>query len=143
MEKYAGYYCKDYYPYHCKAVGLLTGSKCLFQFNGGNIIVTYTAKQKSYGGYMWMPLPGSPCCSQDFSLIMIEQMLAVDDYFFDQDNHTMSLMDPQHFRRWVINLSSENGIDFFVRLTNLRCGMSYFENKCIMFIVSVVSQKKG
>jgi hypothetical protein len=65
------YYCKDYYPDGCKAVGLLTGSKPLSQINRGKVLVSYTAKQKSYGGHMWMPLPGSPCCRQDFALIRI------------------------------------------------------------------------
>ena len=113
------YYCKDYYAHGCNAVGLLTGSKRLSQFNRGKVLVTYTLKQKSYGGYMWMPLPGSPCFSQDFALITLEQKQVVDNYFFDPDNHTMPLMDPEQFRRWMINLSSENGVDSFVRLTNL------------------------
>ena len=42
----------------------------------------------------------------------------------------------------MINLSSENGVDSFVRLMNLRCGMTYFGEKCIMFIVSIVSDKE-
>ncbi len=66
------YYCKDYYTHGCNAVGLLTGSKCLSHFNGGKVLVTYTLKQKSYGGYMWMPLPGSPCFSQNLALITLE-----------------------------------------------------------------------
>jgi hypothetical protein len=103
-KNHTDYYCKDYYPDCSKAVGLLTGSKCLSQFNKGRVLVTYTAKQKSYGGYMWIPLSCSPCCRQDFALITIEQKKVVDDYFFDQDHHTMPLMDPYHFRRWLINL---------------------------------------
>jgi hypothetical protein len=141
-RKHKDYYCKEYYAYGCNAVGLLTGSKRLSQFNGGKVLVTYTLKQKSYGGYMWMPLPGSPCFSQDFALITLEQKQVVDNYFFDPDNHTMPLMDPEQFRRWMINLLSENGVDSFVRLMNLQSGMTYFGEKCIMFIVSVVSDKE-
>jgi hypothetical protein len=45
--------------------------------------------------------------------------MSVDNYFFDEPNHTMPLMDPTHFRRWIINLAHRNGIELFVRLTNL------------------------
>jgi hypothetical protein len=52
----------------------------------------------------------------------------------------MPLMDPKHFRRWMRNLSARNGIDSFVRLTNLQCNGSYFGSKCVMFVVSIVSE---
>ncbi len=68
---------------------------------------------------MWMLLPSSPCFSQDFALITLEQKQVVDNFFFDPDNHTMPLMDPEQFQGWMINLSSENGVDSFVRLIKL------------------------
>ena len=103
-------------------------------------MVTYTTKHKAYGGYLWMPLPQSPSNMQDFALITMKQKSFVDDYFFDDPDNTMPLMDPMHFRRWMINLSARNGIDSFMRLTKLRCNGSYFGSKCVMFIVSIVSE---
>ena len=32
-----------------------------------------------------------------------------------------------------------NGFSLFIKLLKLRCGLSYFGAKCLMFIVSVVS----
>ena len=100
------------------------------------MLVTYTTKQRAYGEYLWMPLPLSPVNMQDFALITIDQKMSVDDYFYDE--HT--LMDPTHFRRWMINLARRNGIESFVRLTNLRSKSSYLGSKCLMFVVSIVSQ---
>ncbi len=40
----------------------------------------------------------------------------------------------------MINLSAQNGIDSFVRLTNLQCNGSYFGSKYGMFIVRIVSE---
>ena len=91
---------------------------------------------------MWMPLPGSLCCRQDFAPIMIEQKKVIDDYVFDRNHHTMPLMDPYQFRMKLINLSSENGIDSFVRLTNHRYGTSYFGDKCIMFVCQCSTTKR-
>ncbi len=103
-------------------------------------MVTYKTKQKAYDGYLWMPLPLPPSEMQDFALITMKQKMVVDDYFFDKPNKTMPLIDPKHFRRWMINLSARNGIDSFVRLTDFQCNGSYFGSKCVMFVVSIVSE---
>jgi hypothetical protein len=135
------FFCKDYRR-DGEELRKATETKNVGQFKGGNVLVTYTTKQRAYGGYLWMPLPLSPADMQDFALITMEQKMSVDDYFFDEPNRTMPLMDPTHFRKWMINLAHRNGIDSFVRLTNLRCNGSYFGDKCVMFIVSVVSERE-
>ena len=112
------FFCKDYRR-NGEELRKATGTKNVGQFKGGNVLVTYTTKQRAYGGYLWMPLPMSPADMQDFALITMEQKMSVDDYFFDEPNRTMPLMDPTHFWKWMINLAHRNGIDSFVRLTNL------------------------
>ena len=112
------FFCKDYRQ-NGEELRKATGTKNVGQFKGGNVLVTYTMKQRAYGGYLWMPLPLSPADMQDFALITMEQKMSVDDYFFDEPNCTIPLMDPTHFRKWMINLAHRNGIDSFVRLTNL------------------------
>ena len=96
-----------------------TRTKKVAQFEGGKVMVMYTSKHKAYGGYLWMPLPLSPSEMQDFALLTMKQKIVVDEYFFLDPNNTVPLMDPKHFRRWMMNLSARNGIDSFVRLTNL------------------------
>jgi hypothetical protein len=96
------------------------------QFEGGKVMVTYTSKNKVYGGYLWMPLSLSPSEMQDFALLTtMKQKIIMDEYFLDDPNNTVPLMDPKHFQRWMMNLSARNGIDSFVRLTNLRCNRYY------------------
>jgi hypothetical protein len=133
------FFCRDYWQ-DGGGMRKATGTKNVAQFKGGKVMVTYTTKQKAYGGYLWMPLPLSPSEMQDFALITMKQKMVVDDYFFDEPNKTMPLLDPKHFQRWMINLSARNGIDSFVRLTNLQCNGSYFGSKCVMFVVSIVSE---
>ena len=133
------FFCKDY-VLDSEDLRKITGTKNVAQFKGGKVLVTYTTKQRAYGGFLWMPLPLSPQNMQDFALITMKQKMLVDNYFFDEPNCTIPLMDPKHFRKWMIKLAQENGIDSFVRLTNLRCNGNYFDNKCVMFVVSIVSE---
>ena len=120
-------------------VASLTGTKRISQFSGGKVLVIYTTIQKSFGKYMWMPLPGSSHYSQEFALITIEQKIEVDEYFRDP---TTSHMRSSDFRKWMMTLTKENGFVSFVSLTNLQYGASYFEERCNMFVVSVVSDSE-
>ena len=96
------------------------------QFEGGKVMVTYTSNYKASGGYLWMPLSLSPSEMHDFALLTtMKQKIIVDEYFLDDPNNTVPLMDSKHFQRWMMNLSARNGIDSFVRLTNLRCNRYY------------------
>ena len=72
--------CRDYLQ-DGRWMRKATGTKNVAQFKGGKVMVTYTTKQKAYGGYLWMPLPLSPTEMQDFALITMKQKMVVDDYF--------------------------------------------------------------
>jgi hypothetical protein len=41
-----------------------------------------------------------------------------------------------------MEMTIQNGLDSFVRLLNLSCGMSYFGKRCMIFVVSIVSDIK-
>ena len=99
------FFCRDY-SQDGGGMRKATRTKNVAQFKMGKVMVTYTTKQKAYGGYLWMPLPLSPTEMQDFALITMKQKMVVDNYFFDEPNRTLPLMDPKHFRRWMINLSA-------------------------------------
>jgi hypothetical protein len=133
------FFCKDN-VLDSENLRKVTGTKNVAQFKGGNVLVTYTTNQRAYGGFLWMPLPLSPQNMQDFALITMKKKMSVDNYFFDEPNCTIPLMDLKHFRKWMIKLAQENGIDSFVRLTILRCNGNYFDNKCVMFVVIIVSE---
>jgi hypothetical protein len=54
----------------------------------------------------------------------------------------MPMMPPKQFREWMIDLSSEHGMHSYIRLTNLQCNGYYFDEKCVMFVVSIVSERE-
>jgi hypothetical protein len=72
---------------------------------------------------------------RDFELITIEQKRDIDDRFTGEE----CLMEPQEFREMVIEMMTQNGFDSFVRLLILSCGKSYFGKRCMIFVVSIVS----
>jgi hypothetical protein len=87
----------------------------------------------------WMPLPKSPLGQRDFALITMDQKQVIDNMFIDEDE---LLMEPQLFRDMVLEMSIENGFDSFVRMLVLSCGTLYFGKKCMMFVVSIVSESE-
>ena len=108
-------YCKD-------DVAVITGTKNLTQFKGTDVIITYTTRKKIYGRFKWMNLPQSPMGQHDFVLTTIEQKRDIDNRFTKEE----CLMEPQEFREMVIEMTTQNGFDSFVRLLILSCGKSYF-----------------
>ena len=120
-------------------VANITGTKTVSQFSGSDVLITYTTRQKSCGKYAWMPLPKSPLGQRDFALITMDQKQLIDNMFTDVDE---LLMEPQLFRDMVLEMSTENGFDSFVRMLLLTCGTSYFGKKCTMFVVSIVSESE-
>ena len=140
-HNHSNFHCHDYQQNEGN-LRKVTGTNNVGQFKGGKVLVTYTTKHCAYGKYFWMPLPLSPCNVQDFALISIHQKKDVDDYFFDQSGQTMPMMHPKLFRQWMIDLSSENGVHSYIRLTNLQCNGNYFNEKCVMFVVSIVSERE-
>jgi hypothetical protein len=130
-QPHAEHLCK-----YCKNdVAVITGTKNLTQFKGTDVIITYTTRKKSYGRFMWMPLPQSPMGQHDFALTTIEQKRDIDNRFTKEE----CLMEPQEFREMVIEMTTQNGFDSFVRLLILSCGKSYFGKRCKIFVVSIVS----
>jgi hypothetical protein len=92
----------------------------------------------SFGTLMWMPLPDlpdTPSHDEEFALITIDQKLEIDSLFTEAN----VLMDPNEFRALLLDMTINNGLHSFIRLTKLSCGSSYLGEKCMMFIVSVVS----
>jgi len=67
------FFCRDYWQ-DGGGMRKATGTKNVAQFKGGKVMVmvTYTTKQKAYGGYLWMPLPLSPSEMHDFALITMK-----------------------------------------------------------------------
>ena len=120
-------------------VSNITGSKTVTQFSESDVLITYTTRKKSCGRYAWMPLPKSPLGQRDFALITMDQKQVIDNMFTDEDE---LLMEPQLFRDMVLEMSIENGFDSFVRMLVLSCGTSYFGKKCMMFVVSIVSESE-
>jgi hypothetical protein len=120
-------------------VSLISGTKTTTQFIGSDVLVAYTTRKKSYGRYMWMPLPKSPLGHRDFALITSDQKADIDNMFTEEEE---CLMEPQEFRNMVIEMTIDNGFDSFVRLLILSCGKSYFGKKCMMFVVSIISDNE-
>jgi hypothetical protein len=116
-------------------VGITSGTKKLTQFRGSNVVIVYTTRKNSYGRFMWMPLPKLPLSQRDLALITIEQKRAIDNRFTEEE----CLMEPQQFREIVMEMTIQNGFDSFVRLLNLSCKKSYFRKRCMIFVVSIVS----
>ena len=116
-------------------VGIISGTKKLSQFRGSDVVIVYTTRKKIYGRFMWMPLPQSPSGQCDFALITMEQKRDIDNRFTEEE----CLMEPQQFRDMVIEMTIQNGFDSFVRLLVLSCGKSHFGKRCMMFVISIVS----
>jgi hypothetical protein len=132
------------HPHHKRTecnddVAVVTGTNTISQYDGSHSLVVYTTRKESCGRYMWMPLPKSPSGHQDFALITIDQKEDIDNMFTVEEEE---LMDPQEFRDMVIDMTIENGFDSFVRLLVLSCGTTYFGKRCMMFIVSIVSDSE-
>ena len=116
-------------------VGIISGTKKLTQFRGSDVVIVYTTRKNSYGRFMWMPLPKTPLGQCDFALITIEQKREIDNRFTEEE----CLMEPQEFREMIIEMMTQKGFDSFVRLLILSCGKSYFGKRCMIFVVSIVS----
>ncbi len=125
------HYCTNCH-YH---VGIISGTKKLTQFRGGDVVIVYTTRKNSYGRFMWMPLPKTPLGQRDFALIIIKQKRETDNRFTEDE----CLMEPQEFREIVMEMTIQNGFDSFVRLINLSCGNG---KRCMIFVVSIVSDIK-
>jgi hypothetical protein len=72
-------------------VSVLLQANKLTQLKESHVLVTYMQRLKSYGRYMWMLLPGSPCQQCGFALIIVEQKREIDIQFTEDD----CLMDPK------------------------------------------------
>ena len=82
-----------------------------------------------------MPLPILPFGQCDFALITIEQKRDIDNRFTEEE----CLMKPQEFREMVLQMLIQNGFDSYVRLLILSCGKSFFRKRCMIFVVSIIS----
>jgi hypothetical protein len=128
---------------HCRTkchdnVGIISGTKKLTQFRGSDVVIVYTTRKNSYGRFMWMPLPKLQLGQRDVALITIEQKREIDNRFTEEE----CLMKPQEFREIIMEMTIQNGFDSFVRLLNLSCRKSYFGKRCMIFMVSIVSDIK-
>ena len=113
--------------------------KKIIQHLSSKVLVIYTERMPSFGTLMWMPLPdlpNTPSHNVDFALITMDQKLEIDSQFTEAD----SLMDPKEFRDLLLDMTISNGFPSFIRLTKLSCGSLYLGEKCMMFIVSIVSR---
>ena len=114
-------------------------AKKIMQHRSSKVLVTYTERMPSFGTLMWMPLPDlpdTPSHDAEFALITMDQKLDIDSLFTEAD----SLMDPNEFRDLLLDMTINNGLPSFIKLTKLTCGSSYLGEKCMMFIVSIVSR---
>ena len=110
--------------------------KKIIQLHSSKVLHTYTERMPSFGRFMWMPLPDTQSLVSEFALITIDQKLEIDSLFTE----AQCLMDPKEFRDLLLDMTMTNGLSTFVQLTKLSCGSSYFGQKCMMFIVSIVSK---
>ncbi len=79
-----------------------------------------------------------PLGQRDFALTTIEQKREIDNWFTEEE----CLMEPQEFREIVMEMTIQNGFDSFVRLLNLSCGKSCYGKRCMIVVVSIVSDIK-